>query len=365
MLDWLKTFNKKQLTIIISMLVIFLLIVLKLTAFSGNTDRSGRGGGADQAALPVGVIVVNPQNFEETVRTTGTLQPNEEVILQSEIAGKIEQIFFQEGKIVKKGQLLVKINDSELQAELQRTQLEINLAQQNELRQRKQIELKAISQEMYDQSLNRLNTLKAEKALINARIEKTEIRAPFTGEIGLRYVSAGGIILANAKIANLIDKDPLKIEFAIPEKYSGQVDVGNKVFFRLQDSPVKYEAEIYAIEPKIDPATRTLNMRALYGNEQQNITPGTFADVDLVVSKKTATCMIPTEALIPELQGSKVYLLKNGKAVAAPVVTGFRTNRLIEITSGLQQGDTVITTGILQLRPGIPVILSKINEIQL
>ncbi len=364
MFNWFQKLNKKQLTIIISTLVLVLLIVLKLTVFASNTTRSLRGV-ADQTVLPVGAVVVNPQNFEEIVRTTGTLQPNEEVILQSEIAGKIEHIYFQEGKTVKKGQLLVKINDSELQAELQRTELEIKLAEEMEFRQRKQLELKAISQEMYDQSLNKLNTLKAEKALINARIEKTEIRAPFAGKIGLRYVSAGGIILANAKIANLIDNDPLKIEFAIPEKYSGQVEVGNKVFFKLQDSNIKYEAGIYAIEPKIDPASRTLNMRALYSNEQQNITPGTFADVDLVVRKKSATFMIPTEALIPELQGSKVYLLKNGKAEAAAVQTGFRTNRLIEITSGLQQGDTVITTGILQLRPGLPVSLSKINEIQL
>jgi membrane fusion protein (multidrug efflux system) len=364
MFEWLRKLNTRQLSIIISTLVILLLIVLKLTAFSSSTGRSVRGGLAAQATLPVGVIVVNPQNFEETVRTTGTLQPNEEVILQSEVSGKILHIFFQEGKIVKKGQLLVKINDNELQAQLQRVQLQMDLASETEFRQRKQLEIGAISQETYDQFLSELNTLKAEKALIDARIEKTEIRAPFTGKIGLRYVSTGGIIMNNAKIASLIDNDPLKIEFAIPEKYSGQIEVGNKVFFKLQDSNIKYEAEIYAIEPKIDPATRTLNMRALYSNEQQNITPGTFADVDLVVRKKSATCMIPTEALIPELLGSKVYLLKNGKAVAAAVETGFRTNRLIEITSGLQQGDTVITTGILQLRPGTPVNLSKINEIQ-
>jgi membrane fusion protein (multidrug efflux system) len=299
------------------------------------------------------------------VRTTGTLQPNEEVVLQSEIAGKIEHIYFQEGKSVKKSQLLVKLNDSELQAELKRTELEIDLAGQMEFRQRKQLELKAISQEMYDQSLNKLNTLKAEKALINARLEKTEIRAPFEGKIGLRFVSSGSIIQANAKIASLIDDNPLKIEFAIPEKYAGQVEVGNKVYFKLQDSDTKYEAEIYAIEPKIDPTTRTLNMRALYGNENQNITPGTFADVELIVGKKTATYLIPTEALIPELEGSRVYLMKEGKAMAVKVMTGFRTNRSIEITSGVQPGDTVIISGILQLKPGLPVVTSKINEIQL
>jgi membrane fusion protein (multidrug efflux system) len=364
MLKRMRMLNKKQRTIVLLLLLIVLLTVLKLTTLNGHSTRSLRDKTV-QPALPVGTIVVTPQNFAETVRTTGTLQPNEEVVLQSEIAGKIEQIYFQEGKTVKKGQLLVKINDSELQAELQRTELEINLAKEMEFRQRKQLELKAISQEMYDQSLNKLNTLKAERTLINARLEKTEICAPFEGKIGLRFVSSGSIIQANAKIADLIDDNPLKIEFAIPEKYAGQVEVGNKIYFKLQDSDIQHEAEIYALEPKIDPATRSLDMRALYSNDKQDITPGTFADVELVVGKKTATYMIPTEALIPELEGSKVYLLKNGKALAVKVATGFRTNRAIEITSGLQQGDTVITTGILQLRPGLPVIPSKMNEVQL
>jgi len=363
MLDWMRNLSKKQLTFSSAAVVVVILILLKLTIFSGNTVKP-IGGRGTQSVLPVAVVIIAPQNFEETVRTTGTLQPNEEVLLQNEIAGKIEQIYFQEGTSVKKGQLLVKINDSELQAQMQRGKLEIKLAEENEFRQRKQLELKAISQEMYDQSLNKLNTLKSEVALINARLEKTEIRAPFEGKVGLRYVSTGGIISTNTKIASLIDNHPLKIEFSIPEKYSEQVEVGNKVFFKLQDSSTKYEAEIYAIEPKIDPGTRTLNMRALYSNERQEITPGTFAEVELVVGKKNATFMIPTEALIPDVSGNKVYLLKEGKAFPTRVETGFRTNRLIEISSGLQQGDTIITTGILQLRPGMTVRLSKINEIQ-
>jgi membrane fusion protein, multidrug efflux system len=362
--EGIKQLSTKQWIWLVTILAIVLLILLKFTVFGKDEFQQAAGPAGVKSSLPVGVIIVTPQKFEETVRSTGTLQPNEEVVLQNEIAGKIEHIYFQEGKNIKKGQLLVKINDSELQAQLQRTRMELKLAEETEFRQRRQLEIKAISQEMYDQFLSRLNTLKAEKALIDAKIEKTEIRAPFDGMIGLRYVSSGGIISANTRIASLIDNRPLKIEFAIPEKYSGQVGVGNKVVFKVQDSNKEYSAEIYALEPKIDPNTRTLTMRALFENENQEIMPGSFAEVQLVVGKKDNSIMIPTEALIPELNGNKIFKFKAGTSVPVKVETGFRTNRLIEIVSGLQAGDTVITTGLLQLRSGLPVTLSKINEIQ-
>jgi membrane fusion protein (multidrug efflux system) len=361
MLENLRRYSKKQITFFVSALILLLLILLKVTVFSKSSPAAARRGDV-QTSLPVAAIIVTEQKFEETVRTTGTLQPNEEVVLQSEIAGKIEQIYFKEGKNVRKGQLLVKINDSELQAQLQRSKLELKLAEDTEFRQRKQLEIRAISQEMYDQTLNKLNTLKAEVALIDAKIEKTEIRAPFDGKIGLRYVSSGGIISANTRIASLIDDQPLKIEFAVPEKYSNQVGVGNKVLFRVQDNNKDFTAEIYALEPKIDPNTRTLTMRAIYNNEAQEITPGAFAEVQLVIGKKNQTIMVPTETIIPEMGGSKIFLLKNGTAVAANVETGYRTSRLIEITTGLQPGDTVITTGLLQLRTGMAVRLDKISE---
>ncbi|MGD9898984.1 MAG: efflux RND transporter periplasmic adaptor subunit, partial [Calditrichaceae bacterium] len=235
------------------------------------------------------------------------------------------------------------------------------LAEENEQRQRNQLEIQAVSREAYDQTLNNLNIFKSEIDLIMAQIAKTEIRSAFDGRIGLKFVSDGSYINSSTHIATLVDNTPLKIEFSIPGKYAGRVQRGDSVNFYVQGIGKQLKAAIYATEPKVDPATRTLTMRALYNNSEQELLPGSFADIELTVSSSDDALLIPTEALIPELNGSIVFLYKNGTAQPVPVKTGLRTSRSIEIKEGLSPGDTLITSGLLELRPGVAV---KISEIQ-
>jgi membrane fusion protein (multidrug efflux system) len=223
------------------------------------------------------------------------------------------------------------------------------------------LEKGGISQEEYDATLNEVNVLRAEVSLINAQIEKTEVRAPFTGKLGLKYVSDGSYITSSSRIATLQDIDPIKIDFSIPERYASQIEVGNKVTFTVQGINEALVAEVYAKEPRIDTETRTLQVRARSANPDGKLLPGAFADLELTLKTIEDAKMIPTISLVPELEGQKVFLLKNGVVQPQSVSTGLRNESKVQITEGVEVGDTVLTTGLLQVRPQMEVTVKSIN----
>lgn len=327
--------------------------------FSGSGAEGSQQQG--QSSLRVDGIVVEHGSVQDKIFTTGTILANEEVELRSEVSGKITEIYLQEGRSVTKDQLLIKINDSELQAQLNRAEYRLNLASEREERQRKLLEKGGISQEDYDATLNEVNVLKSEVELIRAQIEKTEIRAPFDGRVGLKYVSDGSYISPSTRIASLQNINPVKVDFSIPERYVNRVEVGDEITFTVQGTEREFAGEIYAIEPKIESQTRTLQIRAESNNDEELLVPGAFADLELILETIDDALMIPTMALVPELQGQKVFLYRNGTVAEQGVGTGIRTEEKVQITSGLQPGDTVLTTGLLQVRAGMPVVM---NEIQ-
>jgi membrane fusion protein (multidrug efflux system) len=251
--------------------------------------------------------------------------------------------------------LLVKINDSDLQAQLRKAESQKTLLEEKEGRQRRLREVNAISQEQYDVSRNDLAGVKAEIDLLNAQIQKTEVRAPFSGVIGLRSISEGAYVDPSTLMARLQDLSSVKIEFSIPEKYAAMVRKGNKVRFTLESSSIQHEGTIYAVEPKIDPMTRTLRMRALARNENEAILPGSFARIEVLLGRQQDAVVVPTYAVIPDLKGQKVYLARNGRAAYVDVETGIRMEEEIQIVKGLAANDTLITTSLLQLRPGVAV----------
>ncbi len=327
--------------------------------FSGSDNAAAGQGG--QSALNVDGYVVKPQRIQDKIFTTGTILANEEVELRSEVSGKITDIYLEEGKPVKKGQLLLKINDSELKAQLNRAQYRLSLATERESRQKQLLEKGGISQEEYDATLNEVNVLRSEVQLIQAQIEKTEIRAPFDGRVGLKYVSDGSYISPSTRIASLQSINPVKIDFSVPERYVSRVKTGDKITFTVQGTDRVFEGEIYAIEPKIDSQTRTLQIRAISDNTEGLLVPGAFADLELILETIDDALMIPTIALVPELNGQKVFIYEGGTVGQRQVQTGIRTEQSVQIIEGLQPGDTVLTTGLLQVRVGMPV---QINELQ-
>lgn len=341
-----------------------LIVSLVLISISGlNCSGSGddkkketpNNASKPDSRIPVNVYIVKSEKLNNRINTSGTIISNEEVELRSEISGKLTRIYFTEGTSVSKNQLLAKINDSELQSQLTKAVFQRQLAEEKELRQRQLKEKNAISQQEYDIALNELNTFKSEEELIKARIEKTEIRAPFEGLIGLKYVSEGSFISSSNIIATLVDVSPLKIDFSIPERYAHQVKKGLKISFSVQGVSNNLEGEVYAVEPRINSVSRTVQIRAVYPNSDRKILPGAFADIELMLNEIVNGISVPSESIVPELNGQKVFVLKNGKVASAPVEAGIRSTNSLQITKGLSYGDTVITSGLLQIRPGSSV----------
>lgn len=328
-----------------------------LSGFSagcGGRQEAPRGSGGGQA-LPVEIQIVQPRLLENKIFTTGTLLANEEVDLRSEISGRVTVVNFAEGREVRKGDLLLKINDRELKALYSQKELEEKLAAQEERRSRQLFEIKGISQEDYDRVLNNLQLIGAEKEEIGAQLAKTEITAPFDGMVGLRYVSEGGYVSPNMLAATIQDVDPIKVEFSVPEKYALLIKTGLPIIAQIGEARADYEGTVYAIESKIDPGTRTIRVRARIPNADRKLMPGAFARVAITLEQIANAVVIPTRAIIPELGGEKVFVCRDGKATSTKVRTGIRTDRDIQIVSGLQPGDTLILTGLLQLTEGRPI----------
>jgi membrane fusion protein (multidrug efflux system) len=298
--------------------------------------------------------------MSELINSTGTLRPDEETDLAFETSGKIIGINFSEGTRVKKGDLLAKINDKPLQAQLEKLQAELKMAEGKEFRQRSLLDRDAISQESYDQIVTDVQSINADIDLIRARISETELRAPFDGIIGLRYLSEGAYATPSTKIARLIKTSPIKIEFSIPEKYASEIKIGYPITFVIDGSNKIYHAAVYAVDPKIDINTRTIVLRALYPNVNDELKSGRYAGITLQMSNIDNAIAIPTEALIPEMDGEIVFIYKNGRAESVKVQTGLRTESKIQITNGLNPGDTLLTTGILQLRQNLPIMLDTV-----
>lgn len=363
--------KKHKFRVVLTVLIILLVVgwiaypkVKPLFKASGSDNGAGPGqgsgrGGAGRSLNVIG-MVIKPQRLSEVINSSGTLMPDEEVDLSFEASGKIVRINFTEGTRVKKGDLLAKINDNHLQAQLVRLLAQKKLAEEREFRQKSLLSRDAISQESYDQAVTELEILKADIMLLQARIAETEIRAPFDGVIGLRYLSEGSFANPASKIARLIKLSPLKLEFSIPERYAGEVAPGFPISFTVDGLADTLNAKVYAVDPKVDIVTRTIVVRALYPNTNEGLKPGRFASVQLELSETPQAIAIPTEALIPQMGGDQVYIYKNGQATAVTVSTGLRTSTQIQVLKGLEFGDTLLTTGVLQLRQGLKVTLDKV-----
>jgi membrane fusion protein (multidrug efflux system) len=322
----------------------------------GGAGGSPSGGGAARGGqLPVDGTIARPSYLTSGIRSAGSLLANEEVDIVSKVPGKVTGVFFKEGSRVKKGDLLVKIYDEDLQAQLRRTEIQEKLLAEKLERQRVLLEKDAVSRESFDQLQTDYNVILADMNLLRVRIAETEVRAPFDGVIGFRYVSEGTYVQPSVKIAHLIDPSTLKLQFAISEKYVSEDLMGKRIAFETEGYEEEFFATVYAIDYRIDETTRTIGLRARYNNRDGRLVPGMFASLTLITDEKQNAIQVPTESIVPEMNEKKIWVVKNGRASLVPVVTGTRTATMIEVLSGLSAGDTVLTTGLMQLRDNMPV----------
>lgn len=335
-------------------------VVKKITA--EKKDEAGGGGskGKGNKTILADAYVVKNSVLDQTIDATGTLQSNEEIQIQPEVNGRITGLFFKEGTNVSKGTLLVKLYDADLRATLQKLELQQQLYKTTLERQENLLKINGISRQDVDVTRNQVEAAGADMEFTRTQIQKTEIRAPFNGRLGLRNVSEGAIVTPATVIATLQQIDPLKIDFAIPEKYRNTVHLSDPVGFKVTGDTLNYKGSIYAIDPKIDLSTRTVKLRAIVPNNGR-LFPGSFARVTIYLKDNPNAIMVPTQAIIPGTRDKKVLVMDHGKVKFVTVETGTRTEDNVQITSGLEIGDTVVTTGILQLKEGMPV---KFNKVQ-
>lgn len=346
---------------------ILVLLLAGMVAYRLNKNKapkagsSGRAAGGSAAALKVDGIIAKSENFSNSLSVAGSIEANEQVDIRSEVSGLVTDILFTEGSAISKGKVLLKINDQELQALLSQALTKQKLAEETEYRAGMLLEKEAISKEEYDVALAELRSLQSQTQLIRAQLTKTQIRAPFSGKIGLRTISAGEYITPATNIARLVSTDPIKILFSIPEKYAGTINLNTPISFTVAGSQNVYKGSVYAIEPGIDMSTRTLQLKAKASNSNGELLPGSFAKIDLPLKNTNDAILIPTESIIPILQGKKLYISSNGKAKEVMVETGTRTDKSILVSSGLNVGDTVLTTGIMSLKDGMPVTVKIVQ----
>lgn len=332
----------------------------------GGKAPSGKGmggrGGNDGPGMAVEGIVVGQTDFNSDLEISGNIEANESVVLRSEVSGLVTGIFFKEGTNVSKGTVLVKINDSDIQAQLKDVLTKQTLSATSENRAKQLLEKGAISQEEYDNAFAALQSLKAQVQLIRAQLAKTSVIAPFSGKIGLRNISTGEYLTSSTAIANLMSVNPVKISFSIPEKYMGQIKLNSEISFTTSGSAKIFKGKVFAVEPGVNQQTRTLQIKALAQNPSGELLPGSFAQIKLTLNTIKDAILVPTEAVIPVLKGKIVYISKNGKAQQVNVEAGTRTAESVLITGGLNIGDTVLTTGAMSLKPDAAVKVKLVKH---
>ncbi len=345
--------------------IIFALSLVLLFS-SCKTKKDTPAGGGPRKSGPINVegFLVEAHPVSESVEVPGSLLPFEETQIKSEVSGRIVTLNLQEGTVVKQGDLLVKLFDKDLQAQLSKLEVQLKIAEKTVERQKELLAINGISQQEFDLSALAVDNLKADIVAIKIAISKTEIRAPYDGTVGLRNVSLGAYISPSEIITSLRQVNRLKLEFSIPEKYAKNISKGYLVEFKVDGGQSSHKATVIATEGSVEQSTRTLKIKALVNESHRELVPGTFAKVKLMLGRNDKALMIPTQSIIPGARNKQVIIFKKDSAVFTVVETGIRDSVHVQVTSGLNLGDTIVTTGLMAVRPNAKVKITKVNRYQ-
>ena len=349
----------KPMKIMVGMVLLF---IISSCGSKSKQDTTVNSKAAVNGALQAEAYIITPTVLNANILVAGSLLPFEETEIHPEVSGKVVKVSITEGAFVKRGTLLAKLFDGDLQAQLNKLNVQLKIAHKTQERQQELLKIGGISQQDYDLSLLNVSTIQADMQILKADINKTVIRAPFDGKIGFKNISNGAYITPATIITTIRQVNRLKLEFSVPEKYSNVVKVGNLISFTTETTSKKYSAKIIATESGITQENRSLKVLAVVEHVDKNITSGGFANVEFNLGDNAEAVMIPTQAIIPQARDKKVIVYKNGVADFNTVVTGIRDSAKVEILSGLTIGDTVITTGLLAIKPGSKVQISSFKK---
>ncbi|HMR56443.1 MAG TPA: efflux RND transporter periplasmic adaptor subunit [Cyclobacteriaceae bacterium] len=341
-------------------LVILFVVLLLASCQSKKTPVQATN--RNMGPMVVDGFLVTPQSISDKIEVPGSLLPAEETQIRTEVSGRVVRLNIQEGTTVKQGELLVKLFDQDLQASLKKLQVQLEIANKNEERLRDLLAINGISQQDYDLSKLNVENLKADIVSTQISISKTEIRAPYQGKVGLRNVSLGSYLSPTEIVTTIRQVDQLKLEFAVPEKYAKDVKAGSNVIFRVDGGNRDHIASVIATESGVDQTTRTLRIRALVTSNHAELVPGIFAKVFLQLGKTSNAMLIPTQAVLPQIRNKQVILVRKDSAFFSVVETGIRDSVYVQILSGIKPGDTVVTTGLMALRPNAKIKIGSLSR---
>ena len=344
--------------------VFFALVLIACSNSSSKENKPAAGaGGTRPGNIPVQAeaYIVKTRVMSEDLEVPGTLLPYEETEIRPEISGRLVALNIKEGTYVKQGTLLAKLFDGDLQAQLQKLQVQLQISEKTVERYKELLKIQGISQQEYDLAELQVNNLRADMDIVRVDIGRTQIHAPYSGKVGLRNVSMGAYVSPTTVLTTLRKVDQLKVSFTVPEKYSSLMQKGNTVKLNLEGENRRFTATIIATENSIEANTRTLKVLAVVSAGGTPLVPGAFAKVNLQMGKNNEAIVVPTQAIIPQARNKKVLVYSNGQARSVVVETGIRDSSYVQIDSGLKVGDTVLTTGLLAVRPDSKVKLIKVQ----
>ena len=334
---------------------------LLLLACKQKKDTPAQNAKPQQPSPIVDVIIAGGSNISNTIEVSGAVIPNEMVNINAEISGRLTFLNIPDGGRVSKGSVLAKINDADLQATLSKTKVLLDMAQKTEQRLKKLLTISGINQADYDVALNQVNSYKADLSVTQAQIDKTVIKAPFNGVLGLRMISPGAYVTPATILSTLQQVDKVKIDFNVPESYTNLIHKGSTVTIQTNESNSIRKALVVATDPQLNSTTRNLKVRASL--EGPMINPGTFVKVLLENSTGKNNIMVPTNCIIPDARAKKVIIVKNGIGTFVDIETGFRSPGMVEVTKGVKVGDSIVVTGVLFVRPKLPVKVRSVKKL--
>ena len=315
---------------------------------------------AEKPPVMVEVIIAGAEGIASNLEVNGSVLSNEMVELRPEISGRLTYLNIPDGASVKAGTILAKVNDADLQAQLEQQKIQLDLAIKTEKRLSNLLKVNGVNQADYDVALSQVNTYQANIKVLNAQIDKTVIRAPFNGELGLRVVSPGAYVTPQTLIGTLQQSDKVKIDFTVPETYATIISKGDKVKIQTNTSAESLNAVVSAIEPQINSVTRNIKVRAML--DGGIIHPGSF--VKVLLDQNRNGIMVPTNAIIPDALSNQVVIVKNQRAVFVNVETGIRNTTMVELTSGVNPGDTIIVSGMLFVRANAAIKVKAVKKLK-
>lgn len=340
-----------------------ILIAIVVVACDSKKPPSVANRSRNAGPLPVDAFVISQSSVSEDVEVPGTLKPYEETAIRAEVGGRVVKMNIREGSAVEKGTLLVKLFDEDLKAQLRKLKVQLQIKQKTEERNKELLAINGISQQDYDLSTLEVENLRADIESTEIAISKTEIRAPYRGVVGLRNISLGSYISPADVVTTIRQVNKLKLEFSVPEKYAKDIGKGYAVKFRVDGGRQEHLATVMATENNVDQNTRTLQVRAEVTGVNAELVPGLFAKVNLQLGKNDHALLVPTQAVIPNIRNKQVVLLRGDSPAFTVVETGVRDSAYVEILNGVNIGDTVVTSGLMAIRPETKLKISNVTSL--